>query len=278
MNSKLIDQINFYDEFRDYYFQIINDLKFDYNKDCESRDLLSEILLKKGDEYNLGQILELFSSHVLDKMLVLIYGCGPSLEETVDWLLKEFGFGFFKKCLNFAADGASIFLREKNIPVDAIFTDLDGVTEDEFNYSIFNIVHAHGDNIDKLKHFKEDIISFENIIGTTQVEPVVNIINPGGFTDGDRVLYFLRSLLHPWHNIYFIGMDFSNVIGKYSKPDMIEHKEGTSLKQKKLSYAVELLEWLLDGIDNEIYFLNSKRISHKFNYLTFDEFREQLLY
>ena len=275
MTSKLIRQLNYFVEFKDWYYQILNEFDFEYNKDCEARDLLSKILIRKGTEWDLDHVLVSFSNYVLGKKIVLIYGCGPSLEETVDWLKKEFGSDLFKKSLNLAADGASVFLREQEILIDAIFTDLDGITEHEFNYSKFNIVHAHGDNIEKLKNFEENIIKFDNIIGTTQVEPIINIINPGGFTDGDRILYFLRSLLQPSHSVYLIGMDFSNIIGKYSKPGMIEPKAGTPTKIKKLTYAVKLLEWLLDDIDNMIYFLNSEHVSEKFNYLSLEEFSNQ---
>ena len=47
MVSKLENKLNFYDEFKDFYFQIIRDFKFDYQKDCKARDYLSGILAKK---------------------------------------------------------------------------------------------------------------------------------------------------------------------------------------------------------------------------------------
>ncbi|GAI68912.1 unnamed protein product, partial [marine sediment metagenome] len=46
------------------------------------------------------------------------------------------------------------------------------------------------------------------VIGTTQVEPVENLVNSGGFTDGDRILSFISSLLLPKHELYLIGMDY----------------------------------------------------------------------
>ena len=274
MTSELIEQLNYFGEFKGWYHQIANDFKFDYNKDCEARDILSKILLRKGAEWNLNQILNLFNSHISEKRVIFIYGCGPTLEETTEFLLKKLGLAFFEKTLNIAADGASVFLREMRIPIDAIFTDLDGITGDEFNYSLFNIVHAHGDNIEKLKYFEENIINFDNTIATAQVEPAVNVINPGGFTDGDRIVFFLRSLLRPFQKLYMIGMDFSNIIGKYSKPEMLVQKKGTEIKIKKLNYAVQLLDWILDLIENKIYFLNSNRISEKFTYLSLEDFSE----
>jgi uncharacterized Rossmann fold enzyme len=171
-----------------------------------------------------------------------------------------------------AADGASILLKSKKVPIEAIFTDLDGITRREFYYPNFLIIHAHGDNIDKLKSYEKDILRFSNVIGTTQVEPLYNIINPGGFTDGDRILFFLRSLLKPTHKIFFIGMDFKNIIGKYSKPNMKENRQADTIKIKKLEYAVNLLEWIIKRIENDIYFVNSEVVSNKFQYVSIKEF------
>ena len=42
--TSLKNQIDLYDFFKEKYFKIIDDLNFDHEKDCESRDLLSDIL------------------------------------------------------------------------------------------------------------------------------------------------------------------------------------------------------------------------------------------
>ena len=87
----------------------------------------------------------------------------------------------------------------------------------------------HGDNIEQLRYFNDDIIKFEKVIGTTQVEPLTNLINPGGFTDGDRILFFLRTLISPFHRLFLIGMDFGSIVGKYSKINIIENQEANSI-------------------------------------------------
>lgn len=276
MHPSLIDQINFYVEFKNWYFEIIREFGFDYLKDCEARNYLSEILNLKGENWNLEDVLHSFGEIFQDKKFILIYGCGPSLEETVDTLIRDFGKFFFKKCINLAADGASILLRERGIHLEAIFSDLDGITKTEFDYPDFLIIHAHGDNLERITHFKENILNFPKIIATTQVEPIDNIINPGGFTDGDRILYFIRSLLQPHNTLYLIGMDFNEIIGKYSKPFFTEHHQGTPSKLKKLRFAVRLIEWLIKRMDNEIFFLNAKCASKRFKYLTVEELAEIL--
>ncbi len=272
MDSKLIARLNFYSEFKEWYYKISSDFGFDYQKDSESRDYLSNLLQKKVNKYNLEVILNDFQTMIRSKSNILIYGCGPSLESTVDILLKNIGKGLFSECLNFTADGAAILLRERGIPINSIFSDLDGITFKEFNSTDFMIIHAHGDNLDKLELFKPEILKFKNIIGTTQVEPSNNIINPGGFTDGDRILYFLRPLLKPMQKLFLIGMDFKNIIGKYSKLNFIIDQEGSPIKQKKLQYAVELIKWLKYKMHNEIYFVNSSSISERFTYLSIRDF------
>ncbi|MFX0153490.1 MAG: 6-hydroxymethylpterin diphosphokinase MptE-like protein [Candidatus Hodarchaeota archaeon] len=272
MDSKLNTQMNFYTEFKDWYTQIKEDFNFDYQKDCEARDYLSLIFLKKNQKWNLNKVLELFRDMISTKPAILLYGCGPSLEITVNIILKEKGINFFENFINLTADGASILLKEKGIKVNGIFTDLDGITKSEFHYGNFNIVHAHGDNIDMLKFFENDIITFENVIGTTQVEPIENLVNPGGFTDGDRILFFLRTLLSSNHSVFLIGMDFGSIIGKYSKLDIKKSQKANIIKQKKLLYAMKLIKWIKTQIKNSIYFVNSEFIVEDFRNLTIEEF------
>lgn len=272
MGSKLKDQLYFYTEFKNWYFRIIDDFKFDYQKEYKARDYLAQIFKKKSQKWKLDSVLNLFKERILSKTALLIYGCGPSLESTIDIILKKKGVGFFENFINLSADGASVLLREMGIHIDAIFTDLDGITKNEFHYASFNIVHAHGDNIEKLKFFEDEILKFENIIGTTQIEPVPGLLNPGGFTDGDRILYFLRTLLSPFHSLFLIGMDFGEIIGKYSKLEMKKNQEASPVKQKKLQYAIKLIKWLKNKIQNNIYFVNSEFVIKTFINLSIEEF------
>lgn len=272
MEFKPKEQLDFYFEFKDWYFKIINDFNFDYNKDYRAREYLSKVLDLKAKEWHLDEIIFSFQKRIQEKSNIFIYGCGPSLEVTVDYIIENLGMSIFGKSINLAADGAAVFLKEKLIPVDAIFTDLDGITSSEFNYPDFLIIHAHGDNIKKIRSFKQNIIKFQNLIGTTQVEPNKNVINPGGFTDGDRILFFLRTMLAPFNKLYLIGMDFKNIIGKYSKLNIKKNQEGSFIKQKKLRYAVELIKWIRNKIVNEFIFVNSQIRLNNFNNLSVEEF------
>jgi len=276
MPLSLVETINYYNEFKDLYFEILNDFDFDHEKDCKAREVLFDIMQHKDESvpYNLEMLLFSFKEVIRSKKNIIIYGCGPSLEDTIENVLEKYGIEIFHNTTNLVADGASVFLREKAIPITAIFSDLDGITKEEFSYSDYMVIHGHGDNIERLKYFENSIKGFRNVIGTTQVEPLGNIINPGGFTDGDRILYFLRSLVSPRNTLYMIGMDFKSDIGKYSKPEMIANQVGSPVKRKKLQHAIKLIEWLLPKISCEVHFVNTNQISSKFQYLSIEEFIE----
>ena len=215
---------------------------------------------------------------IQSKMHVFIYGCGPSLEETVNYLQKIQGKQIYDNVVNLVADGATRLLIERRIPINAIFTDLDGITRAEFDKSEFVIVHAHGDNITRLKYFKKEIINIQNIIGTTQVSPVENLINSGGFTDGDRILFFIASLLVPTHKLYLIGMDFNDIVGKYSKIEFERNHLANPIKLKKLQYGLEIINWLLAQIKNPVYIVNSKVDIVNMRHLTLEMFKKKILF
>lgn len=267
--------MNFDREFEEWYQKILNAFKFDYDKDCEAQDVLSHIISERTEEKTLNQILHSFKRRIDKSFNIIIYGCGPSLEETVSRLFPLEKQQRFNNTLNFAADGAALLLKEFKIHINGIFTDLDGITKEEFMYTDFMIVHAHGDNIDKLNYYKQDIIRCEKVIGTTQCEPLKNILNPGGFTDGDRALFFLRSFLTD-QRVFLIGMDFNDIIGRYSKPKMETQKKANPIKLKKLEFAVELLEWLIPQLKSEVYFVNCIKSSNKFNYISIEEYKEMV--
>ena len=275
MKNTLKAQIESHIEFRAWYRKIVNDFNFVLQKDREARDLLSRILEKKTYSYNLEEVLHSFKENIQKKERICVYGCGPSLEESVDYILSNLGKNFFNNCVNLAADGAARLLNERIIPIDGIITDLDGITKRDFFKAKFVIVHAHGDNILLLEHFKNSIINFTKIIGTTQAESTYNLINPGGFTDGDRILALIISFLLPQQELYLIGMDFDDIVGNYSKPNQEKNYLADPIKLKKLQYALQIIEWLIPKVKIPMYLINTKPISDKFNYLTLEAFKER---
>ncbi|MFO7796590.1 MAG: 6-hydroxymethylpterin diphosphokinase MptE-like protein [Promethearchaeati archaeon] len=276
MNKKILDR---YEDFKTIYERILRDFQFNREMDRKARDILLNIFKEKNVEWTVEKILANFRTDIQNYSNILIYGCGPSLEETVNRLFDNRKKSYFANLVHLAADGASVLLKEMNIPIHGLFTDLDGITKAEFEYAKFVIVHGHGDNIDKVKQFEKEIIKKENVIGTTQVKPKGPILNPGGFTDGDRILYFIRNLILSNQKIFFIGMDFNKIVGKYSKPEFIRNRKANEIKRKKLIYAKKLIEELVDQMDNDVYFVNSlsNSDSKQFKYISFKEFENKLV-
>jgi hypothetical protein len=210
--------------------------KFGYSivEDQSAAQLLSELL--EGRSLDLDHVKKLVNGKN-----VLVVGAGPSLEESVP-VIKS-----LKSFVIIAADGASEALIENGIKPDMVVTDLDGNHEyllkaDKIGSVM--VVHAHGDNVDLLRNW---VPKMRNCIGTTQVKPLHNIHNFGGFTDGDRAV-FLASEFNA-KNIVLVGMDFGHEIGKYSKTK-IKSKE---LKIAKMDAGKELLEWLATFTKAKLY-------------------------
>lgn len=277
MKHSIKKQIDSHINFEDWYFRIIDDFKFDYQRDLKARDLLSRFLREKSVDWCLEEILVSFDQLIKSKKHIFIYGCGPTLEETVNYMLEIQEKHIITPALNLVADGATRLLIKKRIPIDGIFTDLDGISIENFDKSEFIIVHAHGDNITQLKNFKNEILNFPNFIGTTQVEPTDILVNSGGFTDGDRILFFIASLLVPTHEVYLIGMDFNDIVGKYSKLDMERNHVADPIKLKKLQYGLRILEWLLPQIKNPVYFVNSQIEAVNLKSLTLEMFKDKIV-
>ena len=161
---------------------------------------------------------------------VFIIGAGPSLTKSLRYIKKS------KNVTKIVADGAVRALIEKNIKPDILVTDLDGDLESIKKIGktkIPIIVHAHGDNFDKLEIVKE----FSNVTGTTQTKKIGKLENFGGFTDGDRCV-FLAEYFNA-KKIVLIGMDFGQKIGKYSKHRIVNRK----IKIKKLKFGKRIIEW-----------------------------------
>ncbi len=274
-NDQNKETINFFQGFQKWYIRIINEFNYDENKDREARDVLLRILDEKDRDWSSKDILREFKERLNEKQNLLIFGCGPSLESSINSIIKKKGANFFNNFINLTANGASVLLREEKLPIDGLFSDLDGITKQEFNYAKFVIVHAHGDNIEKLLHFKKEIIHKRNIIPTTQVKPKNGIYNPGGFTDGDRIVYFIKNLILPHQKLYLIGMDFKETVGRFSKTYMKQDALATPIKIKKLEFAVKLIEEIYKELKNELYFVNSKKVSKKFTYLSLSQFLKE---
>ncbi len=210
-----------FDEWKPIYFQILDDFGFSIERDRLAASILSGLL----EEYK-GHALE--SHEELESMIkdmdVLVCGNAPCLIDDIRTHVVG-------KYTVIAADGATEKLMDHGIVPHIIVTDLDGNVQKEIDAcrrGAIVVIHAHGDNIDTVKRY---VPSFSKVIGTTQAEPLRNVYNFGGFTDGDRCVF----LAHEFGalNITLAGFDFDDA-------------DVSLMKKKKLKWAKELIRIILD--------------------------------
>lgn len=226
-----------------YYTEILDDFGFSRENDEESAKLLDEILSTEGC-LTLNDLAEIVGFS--DKYIV--FGAGPSIKEHIRMLKKDYD---LKDYVLVAADGATTALIEERIVPDIVATDLDGNIDDILlaNLRGANIViHAHGDNIEKIATMSS---FFNNVLGTTQAQPVGNLYNFGGFTDGDRAIFLAVAL--GASEITLAGMDFGDIVTKYSRPNLPDVLgQADEFKKKKLMYAEKFTNWISENEDVEI--------------------------
>ena len=220
------------------YSEILRTFHYSKRNDVASAKVLNSILKTK---FPLKKLEEKIKNQT-----VFVIGAGSSLTQSIPLLKK------YKNITKIVADGATRALIENKIKPDIVVTDLDGnekFLKKAARENTIMVVHAHGDNIDKL-HL---VLDFKNCIGTTEGKPFGNIHNFGGFTDGDRCVFLAKYF--GAKKIILFGMDFGTKIGKYSK----EKINDRTIKIKKLRWAKELLEWLALQNHSELY-TTSKQI------------------
>ena len=229
------------------YHEILKELNYSEKKDKESSIVLNSILKKTNIN---KKIISLIKGKT-----VFVIGSGPSLASAIPKLKN------YKKIVKIAADSSIKPLVTNGIIPDIIVTDLDGdmktLEKIGKTNSIF-VVHAHGDNIEKLDIVKK----FKNCIGTTQSTPFDKIKNYGGFTDGDRGVFLANHFQAK--RIILLGMDFGDQIGKYSDTKKSDRK----IKMIKLKKGESLLKWLSSFAKAELFTTSKsiegfKKISYK---------------
>lgn len=195
------------------YEEILEDFGFSRSRDEEAACVLSS-LLNTIDRITLSELRDIIRGRD-----VVVCGNAPCLREDirktepVDIIVT--------------ADGATSVLLEHGVVPEIIVTDLDGympdIIESNRRGSVV-VVHAHGDNIDKLR---EHVSHFRRVLGTTQASPLENVHNFGGFTDGDRAVFLAMEFMPK--SVKLIGFD-------------LDDENVTPRKAKKLRWAKVLLE------------------------------------
>lgn len=226
----------FYKDYEIIYEKIAEDLSIETKEDKRASKILDNLLQNK----NMISVDEL-DGLIADKE-VYVFGAGPSLEDSLPTHKNE-----IKGKIKIVADGATTALLKNDILPDIIVTDLDGKVSDQIlanSKGSIVIIHAHGDNIDKLEKYVPSVN--DKLLGTTQINPesYKNLHNFFGFTDGDRAVY-LADYFHA-KKISLIGFDFDGKIGKYS---FAENKD-KKLKIKKLKWCKYFIDLLKKEKDN----------------------------
>ena len=231
------------------YREILKEFGYSRKKDSQSCKLLDSLLPNK---IKTAKIKEL-----IDNKPVFVVGAGPSLQSCIPILKK------YSKITKIVADGATQALVKNNLKANIVVTDLDGditVLKRVGRTNTIMVVHAHGDNSDRLHLVK----NFKNCIGTTQTKPIGRIHNFGGFTDGDRCVFLANHFKAK--KIILLGMDFGTTIGKYSKPSVINR----NIKIAKLRCGKKLLEWLAQKSRSKLYSTTAMKGFTKIKYREID--------
>ena len=214
------------------YRDILKEFGYSRKKDSQSCKLLNSLLTGRTGTSKIKYLIE--------NKPVFVIGAGPSLLSCIPILKK------YKKITKIVADGANQALLENGLRPDIVVTDIDSdlnALKKTGKTNTIMVVHAHGDNSDKLDFVK----NFKNCIGTTQTKPMGMVHNFGGFTDGDRCVFLANHFKAK--KIILLGMDFGTRIGKYSKSTVINR----NIKIAKLRCAKKLLEWLAQKSGSELY-------------------------
>ena len=144
-----------------------------------------------------------------------------------------------------AADGAVGILTEvefPNVAWDAllcIVSDADGESKHlamAAERKIPFVLHAHGDNTDNWTNLLDVLHAYSTpLILTHQTpEPIHGMLNPGGFTDGDRAVCFALDMNVPPNQITLRGFR-TDIIGRWTGATHPERK------MRKLEWMARVL-------------------------------------
>lgn len=197
-----------FDEWEPYYLEIVEYFAFDREMDELAGEILSSLMTRD----DLPMLRDLCQGRD-----VTVCGNAPCLADDLPAVKHPV----------FAADAAALVLLDAGIRPDAVFTDLDGAT-DEFiamnEAGTIMVIHAHGDNIPLVKYWTPRFSG--PVVATTQARPLENVHNFGGFTDGDRAVFAADAL----------GASAITIIGFDLHDPRVD-----PMKRGKLSWAEKLL-------------------------------------
>ena len=235
-----------FNEWEGWYKEILETLGFLRDDDEKTAELLDKILDEKG-----CLTIEQFFDEMMEKKdtsKFIVVGAGPSIKKHIKYVKENYDLNDY---LIVSADGATTAMLEDDLVPDIVATDLDGKMEDLLaanSLGSYFVIHAHGNNEELIDNWTT---KFDKILGTTQSVPIGHLYNFGGFTDGDRAMFFTLAL--GCEEMVLAGMDFGTTVTKYSRPN-IEGATGPAdeIKTKKLIFAERLLAWIKENTDVKV--------------------------
>ena len=235
-----------FNEWEGWYKEILETLGFLRDDDEKTAELLDKILDEKG-----CLTIEQFFDEMMEKKdtsKFIVVGAGPSIKKHIKYVKENYDLNDY---LIVSADGATTAMLEDDLVPDIVATDLDGKMEDLLaanSLGSYFVIHAHGNNEELIDNWTT---KFDKILGTTQSVPIGHLYNFGGFTDGDRAMFFAIAL--GCEEMVLAGMDFGTTVTKYSRPN-IEGETGPAdeIKTKKLIFAERLLNWIRENTDVKV--------------------------
>ena len=235
-----------FNEWEGWYKEILETLGFLRDDDEKTAELLDKILDEKG-----CLTIEQFFDEMMEKKdtsKFIVVGAGPSIKKHIKYVKENYDLNDY---LIVSADGATTAMLEDDLVPDIVATDLDGKMEDLLaanSLGSYFVIHAHGNNEELIDNWTT---KFDKILGTTQSVPIGHLYNFGGFTDGDRAMFFAIAL--GCEEMVLAGMDFGDIVTKYSRPN-IEGATGPAdeIKTKKLIFAERLLAWIKENTDVKV--------------------------
>ncbi len=212
------------------YRRIADDLHLPFEREVAAGRALRDLLPARGRHDATAR-----ATGRLRAKEVVVVGLGPGAGPPPLWRRREGA----DPLAVVAADGAAAVCLDAGIVPDVVVTDLDGPVPAEIAANArgaFIVVHAHGDNGAALEEW---VPQFPGALaGSWAGPPDDELLDVGGFTDGDRAAYLAAAA--GARSILLWGFDFDRVD---EPPGPVRER-----KRRKLGWArVALQELAADG-------------------------------
>jgi 2-amino-4-hydroxy-6-hydroxymethyldihydropteridine diphosphokinase len=216
-----------YDAWAPLYYRIQGEFHYPFDREVASARRLVELLPPPARVAPLERL-----ARRLEGRDVVIAGLAPGAGPPPVWRLPKDG----TAVAVIAADGAAARCLAAGLVPDVITTDLDGPVAAEVTANArgaLTVLHAHGDNRPALEEWTPQFAG--ELAGSWAGPPTAELLDVGGFTDGDRAAFLAVHLRA--RRVLLWAFDFQRV-------DATDPTERVT-KIRKLAWARELLDHLV---------------------------------